>query len=153
MHISIGAAILIIGLLFLATSPAGRKVLGVVAVVVAVGVVGVGFLIEREGEANMAQTKREQAVRDACEKQHPLTADDVERPGALAYLERQSRETAHRKAVTQCELKADPAFPGAVAEAKHEQECQAVYDRYGATADQTEWDYQIRTHRCFDYMP
>ena len=104
MHISIGAAILIIGLLFLATSPAGRKVLGVVAVVVAVGVVGVGFLIEREGEARTAQTQREQAVRDDCEKQHPLTADDVERRGILADLERQRRETAHRKAVTQCEL-------------------------------------------------
>jgi hypothetical protein len=153
MHISIGAAILILGLLYLATTPVGRKVLAVVVVVVAVGVVGVGFLIEREGEARTAQTQREQAVRDDCEKQHPLTADDVERRGILADLERQRRETAHRKAVTQCELKADPAFPGAVAEAKHEQECQAVYDRYGATADQTEWDYQIRTHRCFDYMP
>ena len=42
MHIGIGSAILILGLLFLATSKAGLKVLGVVALV---GCVGVGFLL------------------------------------------------------------------------------------------------------------
>ena len=41
MHISIGAAILIIGLLYLATSKAGLKVLGVLALVGVVG--GAGF--------------------------------------------------------------------------------------------------------------
>jgi hypothetical protein len=41
MHISIGAAILILGVLFLATSRAGLKVLGVLFVV---GVVG-GYLV------------------------------------------------------------------------------------------------------------
>jgi hypothetical protein len=45
MHISIGAAILILGLLYLATSKAGLKVLGVVTLV---GCVGVAALLYRD---------------------------------------------------------------------------------------------------------
>jgi hypothetical protein len=57
MHISIGAAILILGLLFLATSKAGLKVLGVLFVV---GVVGVGAMLYQDHLttlANVAQHK------------------------------------------------------------------------------------------------
>jgi hypothetical protein len=57
MHIGIGSAILILGLLFLATSKAGLKVLGVVALV---GCVGVGALLYQDhltALANVAQHK------------------------------------------------------------------------------------------------
>lgn len=58
MHITIGAAILIVGLLFLATFPAGRKVLGVVVLLIVFGLVGVGYVVEQ-------QTKEAQARNDA----------------------------------------------------------------------------------------
>ena len=52
MHISIGAAILILGVLFLATSKAGLKVLGVLAVV---GVAGGGFLFYASNQDEQAR--------------------------------------------------------------------------------------------------
>jgi hypothetical protein len=76
MHISIGAAILILGLLFLATSKAGLKVLGVVALV---GVVGVGaalYFDQQNQTARAAAQAEWQAhlpeLRAKCEKLWPL---------------------------------------------------------------------------------
>jgi len=68
MHITIGAAILILGLLFLATFPAGRKVLGVVLLLIVIGGVGVGYVVEQ-------QTKQAQA-RNAAEAQLPCTSKE-----------------------------------------------------------------------------
>jgi hypothetical protein len=45
MHVSIGVSILILGLLFLATSKAGRRVLGVVGGTLAVALAGVYYLL------------------------------------------------------------------------------------------------------------
>jgi hypothetical protein len=61
MHISIGAAILILGVLFLATFPAGRKVLAVVFVLIVVGVGGIGYMLY----ASNQQTMKENAAYDA----------------------------------------------------------------------------------------
>jgi hypothetical protein len=58
MHISIGAAILILGLLFLATSKAGLKVLGVLALV---GCVGVGALLYQDHLTTLANVERHKA--------------------------------------------------------------------------------------------
>ena len=76
MSISIGAAILILGLLFLATSKAGLKVLGVVALA---GVVGVGaaFYLDQQNQTARAAAQAEwQAhlpeLRAKCEKLWPL---------------------------------------------------------------------------------
>jgi hypothetical protein len=52
MHISFGAVILILGLLFLATSRAGLKVLGVLFVV---GVAGAGALLYQDHLTALAQ--------------------------------------------------------------------------------------------------
>ena len=70
MHIPIGAAILILGILFLATSKAGLKVLGVLALV---GVVGVGALVYREDQDGAGRKQqlclkdyKTEAFRSAC---------------------------------------------------------------------------------------
>jgi hypothetical protein len=72
MHISIGAAILIIGLLFLATSPAGRAVLGVAFVLIIVFVGGCFVYVE--------QQEKERPAREAAERtascSEPLTGHD-----------------------------------------------------------------------------
>jgi hypothetical protein len=65
MHISIGAAILILGLLFLATSKAGLKVLGVVALVGVVG--GVGFFYWAQQDEQKAAVRAKQACLDSYE--------------------------------------------------------------------------------------
>jgi hypothetical protein len=52
MHITIGAALLILGVLFLATSKAGLKVLGVLALV---GCVGVGFIFYASNQEDHAR--------------------------------------------------------------------------------------------------
>jgi uncharacterized protein HemX len=61
MHISIGAAILILGVLFLATSKAGLKVLGVVAVVGVVGGGGVLYWGEQQAQQHKAQYAAQKA--------------------------------------------------------------------------------------------
>ena len=66
MHIGIGAAILILGLLWLATSKAGLKVLAVLAVVAAVGVGGVFYVANQEEKARTAPD----AVKARCEKEY-----------------------------------------------------------------------------------
>jgi hypothetical protein len=58
MHIGIGAAILILGLLWLATSKAGLKVLAVLAIVVAVGG---GGLLYRDHLTTLANVERHKA--------------------------------------------------------------------------------------------
>lgn len=58
MHISIGAAILIIGLLWLATFPAGRMVLLTVALV---GGVGVGALLYQDHLTTLANVEQHKA--------------------------------------------------------------------------------------------
>ena len=58
MHISIGAALLILGLMFLATSKAGLKVLGVLAVVV---VVGGGALLYQDHLTTLANVAQHRA--------------------------------------------------------------------------------------------
>jgi len=58
MHISIGAAILILGLLYLATSKAGLKVLGVL---VAVVVVGGGALLYQDHLTTLANVEQHKA--------------------------------------------------------------------------------------------
>lgn len=82
MHIGIGAAILILGLLYLATSKAGLKVLGVLAVV---GVFGVGaalYLEQQNVNAHAAAMADWQVhlpeVRARCEKMYPI--DPAEDP-------------------------------------------------------------------------
>jgi hypothetical protein len=78
MSLAIGAAILILGLLFLATSPAGRKVLGFVFVLIVVGVVGgVGFFswVNQQAKEIHAQREYWSLVTErqaACEKKHPV---------------------------------------------------------------------------------
>jgi hypothetical protein len=89
MHISIGAAILILGLLYLATTPAGRKVLGVVFVLIVVGGGGIfAWLVQQENaQADQRDTKEayltahhaEMQVR--CYQKYP----DPLRDGALSY--------------------------------------------------------------------
>jgi undecaprenyl pyrophosphate phosphatase UppP len=66
MHIGIGAAILILGLLFLATSKAGLRVLAVLAIVVAVGGVYIYRVAEQEEKARTAPD----AVKARCEKEY-----------------------------------------------------------------------------------
>ena len=68
MHITIGAAILILGLLFLATFPAGRKVLLTVVLVGSVGTYAVFAMMERDRQANVAQYEREMAAAAPAEE-------------------------------------------------------------------------------------
>jgi hypothetical protein len=58
MHITIGAAILILGVLFLATSKAGLKVLGVVVVL---ALVGGGALLYRDRLTTLANVEQHKA--------------------------------------------------------------------------------------------
>jgi hypothetical protein len=80
MHISIGAAILILGLLFLATSPSGRMVLGAVFVLIVVGVVGIFALLNQQENQQLALAAEKRA---ACEKKYP--DDPSIKPGAALY--------------------------------------------------------------------
>jgi hypothetical protein len=76
MHIGIGAAILILGVLFLATSKAGLKVLGVVVV----GALGLGAYVwwlsdqsaQRVAAANANWQTHLPEVRAKCEKWYPI---------------------------------------------------------------------------------
>jgi hypothetical protein len=141
MHISIGAAILILGLLFLATSPAGRKVLAVVFGLAIIAVGGGGFVLYREGQASRAETERVQAVRQACLKEHPFVSS-VPSEGHgyahfTAWLEEQDRKKAHWRAVKECEA---PAIPEAARDLEHQKECDATGERS---------DHDGR--RCYDY--
>jgi hypothetical protein len=85
MHISIGAAILILGLLFLATSKAGLKVLGAVLVLlIVVGVFGGVYLhgvFQREEAAHAADDANWQAhlpeLRAQCEKMYPVDPSEA----------------------------------------------------------------------------
>jgi hypothetical protein len=54
MHIGIGAAIFILGVLFLATSKAGLKVLGVAVVVIGVGGGGVIYWAQQQDQKQHA---------------------------------------------------------------------------------------------------
>jgi hypothetical protein len=54
-----GAAILIVGLLFLATSPAGRKVLGVALILLLIGGVGILALLHQMEKGNQARNARD----------------------------------------------------------------------------------------------
>ncbi len=82
MHISIGAAILILGLLFLATSKAGLKVLGIAAV----AALGLGAYVwwlsdqsdQRVAAANADWQAHLPEVRAKCEKRYPI--DPAEAP-------------------------------------------------------------------------
>jgi uncharacterized protein HemX len=70
MHITIGAAILIVGLLWLATSKARLKVLGVLFVVAVVGGGGFIYWLEQQAqqhEAQYAAQKAEERARNAKE--------------------------------------------------------------------------------------
>jgi hypothetical protein len=79
MHISVGAAILILGLLFLATSKAGLKVLGVVALVAVVG----GYLVVndyvdyavRRLDRHDALAQQQECAAKAAEAEHYVTED------------------------------------------------------------------------------
>jgi hypothetical protein len=59
MHIGIGAAILILGVLWLATSKAGLKVLGVLALIGCVG--GAGFFYWAQQDEQKAAVRARQA--------------------------------------------------------------------------------------------
>jgi hypothetical protein len=63
MHISIGAAILILGFLFLATSKPGLKVLGVLFVVGVVGGGGVIYWVQQQDQQYEAQYAAQKAER------------------------------------------------------------------------------------------
>ena len=76
MHISIGAVILILGVLFLATSKAGLKVLGVVGVLVVAGGVYIHGVYQREDAARAIADAEWQArlpeLKARCEKEWQL---------------------------------------------------------------------------------
>jgi hypothetical protein len=89
MHISIGAAILIIGLLYLATIPAGRKVLGVAFLVIVGGGGSLIVLANHNFNERVAQMRVEdikqaalQTERNAlCEKRYPINDTGIFAPG------------------------------------------------------------------------
>ena len=81
MHIGIGAAILILGLLWLATSKAGLKVLGVLAVLAVVGVGGLLYL----GQQN------DLATHQACAAKVAHAAEITAHGGYAPLLEPECR--------------------------------------------------------------
>ena len=81
MHISVGAAILILGLLFLATSKAGLKVLGVVAVVVVVGV-GAAYVYSNHQTAAQRASQGVRTLRDGSFQARPARS----RPATYALV-------------------------------------------------------------------
>ena len=94
MHISIGAAILILGLLFLATSRAGLKVLSVLALFVVAGGVYIHGIYQQEDAAHAAAQANYQAhlpeLRAKCEKEWPLD------PSEDMYSARNGRVLGYR---------------------------------------------------------
>jgi hypothetical protein len=91
VHIGVGAAILIIGLLWLATSKAGLKVLGVLAVLVVIvgGALGIYLygVTQQEAAAHAAYQARLPEIRAKCEKEWPFVEPDRAHPSNFEMRE------------------------------------------------------------------